>query len=150
MDEKLGCKTKGAYCERGSALNSRLSKNPESLICVDAVLSYLVGGVSVEKTIKNCRDFKRFISVRNVKGGGEKNGKYLGKVVRWYYAKNEAGYIAYVLSGNKVAKTDGAKPAMDLPEAFPEDIDYNWYIKEALEMLEDCGAIKSSSQQLLF
>lgn len=150
MDEKLGCKTKGAYCERGSALNSRLSKNPETVVCVDAVLSYLVDGIPVETTIKSCRDFTRFVSVRNVKGGGEKNGKYLGKVVRWYYAKNEAGYIAYVLSGNKVAKTDGAKPVMDLPETFPDDIDYAWYIKEALEMLEDCGAIKGSSQQFLF
>lgn len=150
MDEKLACKTKGAYCERGSALNSKLSKNPETIICVDAVLQYLVNGNPIEKTIKECRDVKRFVSVRNVKGGGEKNGKYLGKVVRWYYAKNEAGYIAYVLSGNKVAKTDGAKPAMDLPETFPEDIDYNWYIREATEMLEDCGAIKGTSQQLLF
>lgn len=149
-DEKLGCKTKGVFCERGSTLNSKLSKNPETVVCIDAVLQYLVNQIPVETTIKECQDFKRFVSVRNVKGGGEKNGKYLGKVVRWYYAKNEAGFIAYVASGNKVAKTDGAKPVMDLPEVFPSDIDYNWYIKEAMELLEDCGAIKSSSQQSLF
>lgn len=144
VDEQLGVKTKGAYCERGSALNSILSKNPETLICSDAVVRFLVDGTPVEKTIKECRDFRRFVAVKNVRGGGEKNGRYLGKVVRWYYPKNEAGYIAYVSSGNKVGKTDGARPVMDLPDEFPNDIDYQWYINEAVEMLYDCGRLKKA------
>ncbi|WZB35703.1 DNA polymerase [Enterobacteria phage FtMidnight] len=150
LDDKLGAKTKGAYCERGSALNSILSKNPEALVCSDAVVKYLVDGTPVDKTIKECKDFRRFVSVKNVRGGGEKNGKYLGKVVRWYYPKNEAGYIAYVGSGNKVGKTDGARPVMDLPPSFPEDIDYDWYIKEATAMLYDCGALKKAETGKLF
>jgi len=145
LDDRLGAKTKGAFCERGSALNSILSKNPETLICNDAVLEYLVNGTPVDKTIKECKDFRRFVSVKNVKGGGEKNGKYLGKVVRWYYPKNEAGFIAYVGSGNKVGKTDGARPVMDLPDSFPDDIDYNKYTKEAIEMLYDCGRLKKTA-----
>ncbi|AZF90033.1 DNA polymerase [Pseudomonas phage vB_PaeS_SCUT-S3] len=144
IDERLGAKTKGAYCERGSALNSILSKNPETLICSDAVVRFLVDGTPVEKTIKECRDFRRFVAVKNVRGGGEKNGRYLGKVVRWYYPKNEAGYIAYVSSGNKVGKTDGARPVMDLPTEFPDDINYDWYINEAVEMLYDCGRLKKA------
>lgn len=144
IDEQLGAKTKGAYCERGSALNSILSKNPETLICSDAVVRFLVDGTPVEKTIKECRDFRRFVAVKNVRGGGEKNGRYLGKVVRWYYPKNEAGYIAYVSSGNKVGKTDGARPVMDLPTEFPDDINYDWYINEAVEMLYDCGRLKKA------
>jgi len=144
IDERLGAKTKGAYCERGSALNSILSKNPETLICSDAVVRFLVDGTPVEKTIKECRDFRRFVAVKNVRGGGEKNGRYLGKVVRWYYPKNEAGYIAYVSSGNKVGKTDGARPIMDLPTEFPDDINYDWYINEAVEMLYDCGRLKKA------
>lgn len=150
LDEQLGCKTKGVYSERGSALNSILSKNPETLICTDAVLQYLKNGVPVEKTIKQCRDVRRFVSVKNVKGGGEKNGQYLGKVVRWYYPKGEAGYIAYVGSGNKVGKTDGARPIMDLPEELPDDINYDWYINEAVEMLYDCGAYKKAETAQLF
>jgi len=55
LDEKLGCKTKGTYCERGSALNSVLSKNPEHMICTDAVLMYLKYGTSIEQTVKNCK-----------------------------------------------------------------------------------------------
>jgi hypothetical protein len=49
IDERLGVKTKGAYCERGSALNSILSKNPEALVCSDAVISFLKNGTPVEK-----------------------------------------------------------------------------------------------------
>ena len=150
LDERLGVKTKGAYCERGSALNSILSKNPEALICSDAVISFLKNGTPVEKTIKECKDVRRFVSVKNVKGGGEKNGQYLGKVVRWYYPKGEAGYIAYVGSGNKVGKTDGARPVMDLPEELQDDINYEWYINEAVEMLYDCGAYKKAETAQLF
>ncbi len=149
LDERLGAKTKGAYCERGSALNSILSKNPETLICSDAVVRFLVDGTPVEKTIKECRDFRRFVAVKNVRGGGEKNGRYLGKVVRWYYPKNEAGHIAYVISGNKVGKTDGARPVMDLPTEFPDDINYDWYINEAVEMLYDCGRLKKAKTAAL-
>ena len=150
LDERLGVKTKGAYCERGSALNSILSKNPEALVCSDAVISFLKNGTPVEKTIKECKDVRRFVSVKNVKGGGEKNGQYLGKVVRWYYPKGEAGYIAYVGSGNKVGKTDGARPVMDLPEELPDDINYEWYINEAVEMLYDCGVYKKAETAQLF
>lgn len=139
LDERLGCKTKGAFSERGSALNSVLSRNPENLICIDAVLQFIVNGVSVEHTIKSCKDIRRFVSIKNVKGGGQKDGVYLGKVVRWYYAVGERGYIACVQSGNKVANTDNAKPLMDLPQEFPSDVDFDWYIEKAVELLFDCG-----------
>lgn len=150
LDERLGCKTKGAFSERGSALNSILSKNPETLICIDAVLQFIKNKQPIEKTVKECRDIRRFVSVKNVKGGGEKNGQYLGKVVRWYYPKGEAGHIAYVISGNKVGKTDGARPLMDLPAEFPDDVNYDWYINEAVEMLYDCGAYKKAETAQLF
>lgn len=150
LDERLGVKTKGAYCERGSALNSILSKNPETLICSDAVVRFLVDGTPVEKTIKECRDIRRFVAVKNVKGGGEKNGQYLGKVVRWYYPKGEAGHISYVISGNKVGKTDGARPLMDLPTEFPDDVNYEWYINEAVDMLYDCGGLRKAETASLF
>lgn len=151
LDERLSCKTKGAFSERGSALNSILSKNPEVLICTDAVLQHIKNNTPIEQTIRACKDMRRFVTVRNVKGGAEKNGIYLGKVVRWYYSKNEAGCISYVLSGNKVAKTDGAVPLMDMPTIMPDDINYAWYIAEALEMLYDCGKLRTAdNQSLLF
>lgn len=150
FDDKMGVKTKGAYCERGSAWNSPLSTNPESQICSDAVIAYLTNGTPIEKTIRECQDFRRFLSIKNVKGGGEKGGYYLGKVVRWYFAKNEPGFIAYAQSGNKVAKTDGARPCMDLSQEFPQDIDYKRYVEEATEILFEIGRFKKAENLSLF
>jgi DNA polymerase elongation subunit (family B) len=50
------CKAKGTYSERGSALNSALSKNPEALICSDAVQAFLSNGTPIEQTINECCD----------------------------------------------------------------------------------------------
>lgn len=138
-------KTKGWYCERGSAHNSVLAKNPETLICSDAVQLYLSKGIPYQKTILNCKDIRRFVSVRTVKGGGVKvwdsdHTEYLGKTVRWYYAKDMLGEIVYASSGNKVPKTEGAKPLMQLPDRLPYDIDYDWYIARAERILKDIGA----------
>lgn len=149
-DEIEEIKVKGVYAERGSALNSVLSKNPESLIVSDAVQKYILHRTPVHKTITECQDIRRFVSVKNVKGGGEKNGMFLGKVVRWYYPKNEGGYIAYVGSGNKVGKTDGARPLMDLPETFPTDINFDYYIKEANDALYEVGLLKKAKTGSLF
>jgi hypothetical protein len=152
LDEVDGCKVKGCYSERGSALNSRLSKNPTNLICSDAVMKFLTNGTPVEETIMNCKDITRFVTARNVKGGAQKDGIYLGKVVRWYYAVGMDGEISYILSGNKVPCTDGAKPLMDLPNEFPDDINYKWYIEEANKYLVQIGvyASKDKAAQIAF
>lgn len=136
-------KIKGCYAEKGSAGNSRLSKDPTSLICTDAVVAFLTVGKPIEQTIYECKDFTRFVVVRAAKGeGAHKNGIYLGKVVRWYYAKGETGEINYVKSGNKVANSEGGKPCMDLPPSMPNDIDYDKYIARAYEILYETGTLK--------
>ena len=144
------CKVKGCYAERGSALNSVLSKNPENLICSDAVIMLIAKDVPIEQTIMECKDIRRFISLRQVKGGGEKNGIYLGKVIRYYYAKGETGCINYVISGNKVANSDGAFPCMDLPETFPDNIDYDKYLQLTNEMLFDIDYLHKERQITFF
>lgn len=142
------CKTKGVYSEVGSALNSPLSKNPESYITSLAVQAYISRGVPIEETIRSygnnekCKHYptpiSRFVNVRTVKGGAEKDGVFLGKAIRWYYASDERGTINYVLSGNNVPKSYGAKPLMTLGE-FPADLDFDHYINEANETLCDIG-----------
>jgi hypothetical protein len=64
---------------------------------------------------------------------------YLGKSVRWYYGVGPIaeGELVYAINGNKVPRSDGAIPMMDIPEAFPTDIDYQWYEDEAYKMLEE-------------
>ena len=68
-------------------------------------------------------------------------GTYLGKVIRWYYSTDarERSEIVYAGSGNKVPRSEGAKAVMELPSAMPADIDYEWYINEAEEILISIG-----------
>jgi hypothetical protein len=139
-------KTKGWYCERGSAQNSVLSKNPEVAICSDAVQAYLVNRIPLEHTIRTCRDMRKFVSVRLVRGGGvklwgdDRLPLYLGKTVRWYYGFEVPGHIVYANSGKIVPRSEGAVPCMDLPRHIPNDLDYEWYIAKAEQIMRDIGA----------
>jgi hypothetical protein len=143
-------KAKGAYTERGSALNSVLSKNPFNLIVLDAVKALLSKGTAIEETINGCKDVRRFVCVQNVRGGAHKDSLYLGRVVRWYYAQGEAGAIHYVTSGNQVPRSTGAKPLMELPadNELPADLDISYYINEAYSILQDIGF--SGKKQISF
>lgn len=68
--------------------------------------------------------------------------RYLGKVVRWYISRNATGYIERVSNGNKVPCSDNAVPMMELGD-FPDDIDHDYYIREATGLLKDIGAIQA-------
>lgn len=182
-------KTKGEYADDPL---SRLAKNPANSICLDAIKAYIISGTPLEQTIRRCDDIRKFVTVRNVSGGGSwvkqtvdatrvadkrallesrlwvmnpttklwsdcfNNGKDLklddafkamrmsiprepiGKTVRWYYGAGQVGHIA-TPKGGMVAKSQGAKPCMQLPKVLPPDIDYAWYIAEAQSMLQDLG-----------
>lgn len=65
--------------------------------------------------------------------------EYLGKTVRWYYAKDEPGAIHYKTNGNLVPRSTGARPMMELTDAVPADIDWQWYIDEANAQLRNIG-----------
>jgi len=127
-DRKL--KVKGIYAPLS------LKKNPTAQVSSDAVGAWLADGTPFEETIKSA-PFTHFISARNVTGGGQQNGVYLGKVVRWYQstdASNEP--IKYATNGNKVPKTEGAKACMTMLDKIthPVDLDYDWYNKEAIKI----------------
>jgi hypothetical protein len=139
-----GCKTKGAYANPEKP-SDRLHKNPTNQICVDAVIALLTHGTPVMTTVRSCTDIRKFVSVRTVKGGAVKDGQFLGKSIRWYYAAGEDGEIVYADSGNKVPRSEGAKPLMDLPAEFPQDVNYEWYEREAERMLVDIGYMEKPS-----
>jgi hypothetical protein len=129
-----GVKSKG-YFSRPS-----LMKNPEVPICNTAVIKYLKDGTAIEDTIRNETDIREFVSVRTVRDGAvDQEGKYLGKVIRWYYAQGIEGPITHQVNGYKVPKSVGARALMDLPDVFPTDVDYHWYINEAHSLLNDLG-----------
>jgi hypothetical protein len=139
---KVGIKSKGAYANPWNdpkLAYFRMHKNPVTTVCLDAVEDLLAHFKPIEETIRSCKDIRRFVSVRKVKGGAVKNGQYLGSVIRWYYAEGESGEIVYASSGKKVPKSDGAKPLMQLPDKLPEDINYSYYIEETERILRDIG-----------
>lgn len=123
-------KVKGIYAPLS------LKKNPTAQVCADAVGQWLANGTPFEQTI-TAAPFCDFISARNVTGGGEQMGEYLGKVVRWYQSNDPAlEPIRYKTNGNKVPKTEGARACMTLLDktAHPADLDYGWYRKEAIKI----------------
>lgn len=120
-------------------LSDRLKKNPASQIAIEAVEALLAKQVPVEETIRRCTDFTKFITVRHVTGGAVKDGNYLGKAVRWYYATGTQGELISAKSGHTVPLSEGAKPCMTLPAVMPDDIDYDWYVQRAERHLKDIG-----------
>ena len=117
-------------------------KSPQNEICSDAVKQYLVDGTPVEESVRKCTDIRKFITLRTVQGGAVKEGYTLGKAIRWYYAKGVEGAITYKTNGNTVPRSEGAKPIMDLPDELPDDVDYDWYIRECREILMSLGVVK--------
>jgi hypothetical protein len=134
-------KLKGAYSTGGPGQRGAagMKKNPTHEVCIDAVVAYLKDGTPLHETIQACTDIRKFVVVRRVNGGAVKDGEPVGKVIRFYYANGVEGTIQYASNGNNVPKTEGAKPCMNLPDEFPSDIDYGWYIREATAMLQDVG-----------
>lgn len=126
-------KTKGLYATVG------LQKNPTNTLCVRAAMAYLQDRTPVADTVRGVVDCREVITIRQVKGGAKYGDEYLGKAVRWYYAAGETRHIEYASNGNKVAKSDGARPLMSLPLMIPRDLDYDWYINEALSILQEVG-----------
>lgn len=140
-------KTKGVFAPSFYASDKptqfMLSKNPSRYVTALAVIAYLQHGTPIEDTILLCKDIRHFVSVTKVTGGAVWRGKEIGKTIRFYNStevpKDEA--ILYALNGNRVGTTAGCKPLMDLPDEFPSDVDYQYYIEEANKLLQSTGAL---------
>jgi len=141
VNNYIAVKTDGKTKRKGAFSEPTLAKNPEFTIVTDAVAEYLSKGTSIEKTIGDCRDILKFVTVRRVDGGGKWRGEFLGKAVRFYYSSKvlRSEHIAYAKNTNKVPRSDGARPLMTLPEAFPSDVDVFRYVEMARAALTDLG-----------
>lgn len=134
-------KTKDNKKWKGKGLFGEASrkKQPTAEICAIAISKFLLYGTPIAETVTGSRNLPDFIVVKNVKGGAEKDGLYLGKAIRWYYGAGTHGTINYISNGNTVGGSDGGRPCMDLPKSFPTDIDYDRYINNCEDMLSDLG-----------
>lgn len=128
-------KGKGCFAEGG------LMKNPDQPIIYKAVAAKIATGKPIAATIAESRDICEFVTVRMVKGGAVWRDQELGKAVRFYLSTSvpEVESITYKLNGNRVPKSAGAMPLMQLPDEFPTDIDYRSYITAAEKLLCEVG-----------
>lgn len=140
-------KTKGVFAPSFYASDKptqfMLAKNAERYIIPLSVIAYLKDGTPIDETVCNCTDIRHFVSIRKVTGGAMWRGEAIGKTVRYYNSSevSQDECLVYMVNGNKVATTSGTKPLMDLPDTFPSDIDYDYYIAEAHKLLLSTGAI---------
>lgn len=122
----------------------QLKKNPQMTVLGDACLAYILHGTPIDEFIRDYDDMRGFVTIINAAGGATWRDEYLGKVVRYYWSTDGDPIIkvkAHASTGNrpKVPKTDGCRPAMNLPESVPPDIDFARYVAEAEQMLRDIG-----------
>lgn len=142
LNEADGIKAKGALANPWSQSKNKanwLHINPTNIICLDAIEALLTKGVPVVNTIHASRDIRKFVNVRTVTGGAVKDGQYLGKAIRWYYGAEEKGAMVYAKSGKKVPRSDGAVPLLTLPDRFPDDVNFEWYVNETDKLLKEIG-----------
>lgn len=119
-------------------LREQMKKNPQMTILSEAVLRYVTEGTAFERTIASCVDPRMFVSVIKVTGGAVWRGHELGRVVRYYWS-TDGEPIRYRNNGNKVSRTDGARPLPELTAELPPAIDYLRYCEEAAKLARELG-----------
>lgn len=141
VNNYVAVKTDRSFKGKGVFAPTGLMKNPDMPIIPEAVAKFIAKGVPIAETIRSCSEVRDFCVVRRVNGGAIWRDQYLGKAVRFYYSTLVEGHeqIEYKKNSNKVPKSDGAMPMMDLPEAFPTDVDFDRYIKAAEKLLGEVG-----------
>jgi len=148
VNSYLAIKTDGSYKGKGIFTAESIGKNPDGRIVYDAVTQRVINGTPIQQTISECKDITKFISCRRVTGGSVFDGEYLGKAIRFYHSNDPAlqdKQLEYKKNGNKVPLSQACRPCMVLPDTFPVDVDLNYYITKANELLEDIGYVRKAS-----
>jgi len=141
VNNYLAVKPDGKVKGKGVFTSPGLQKNPDRTIIYEAVAAYLAKDVPIEKTLSECVDITKFITVRRVEGGAVWLGDYLGKAIRFYHCStvDKETCIHYNKNNNRVPNSAGCRPLMELPDMLPNDIDYDYYINEAKDLLKEVG-----------
>ena len=139
VNNYLAVKPDGKVKGKGQFASNSLAKNPTNAICVQAAIAYLTKQTPIKETILHCQDIRQFITLRTVQGGATKDGVNIGKSIRWYHSTSTHSAIHYAKNNNKVPKSDGAMPLLNYPDSLPPDIDYQFYIQEAKNIIRSAG-----------
>lgn len=139
-DNKL-LKKKGLFIDKVS-----LGKGMKPTIIAEAINKCLSNNVSIEKTIRECKDIKKFLTYQKISKSFsvEYNEQIIAHINRFYISTN--GYKLYKCKidekGNKsnyisILKDVGVKIVNNLKELkeFPKDINYTYYETEARKIV---------------
>ena len=124
-----------------------LGKGMKPLIIPEAINKCLADNIPVEETIKNCKDLNKFLTYQKVNKSYsvEYNNELITHINRYYVSKS--GYYLFKCKVDpktkernnyiSMLKDTSVIIANDLNQfkEFPKDIDYNYYIKEALKIV---------------
>lgn len=149
VNNYLAVTTDGRVKGKGCFASPGLSKNPDFQIIYDAVAQQVANNIPVEKTIAECRDITKFVSIRRVSGGAIWRDELLGRAVRFYYSTEipDDESIRYATNTNRVSKSAGARPLMSFSDAFPDDVNFEPYVEAAQKLLVDVGFSKPQPAQ---
>lgn len=141
VNNYIAVKPDGSTKAKGVFAGAGLSKNPDFPIVAEALAAHLSGKADFKDVIRQSDDIGKFVTVRKVTGGATWRGEMLGKAVRFYYSTDVAQdeCISYAKNSNKVPKSDGAKPLMDMPDTMPGDVDRERYVGMAMMVLKGVG-----------
>ncbi|MBW1672097.1 MAG: hypothetical protein JRJ45_00375 [Deltaproteobacteria bacterium] len=124
-------------------------------VVAEAVKAAVVDCVDVEDYIRSCTDINKFALTQAVTGNWKTDwkGVQLGKLVR-FYKSNDPQADAIIRTAPEDAKgntgnvpnSENCIPIQDLPDQFPQDIDYQWYVDKAEEWLSEVLRPKQSGQ----
>lgn len=147
VDSHYKAKRKGWYKENGcngKPDNEQIKKNQGAEIVGDALEALFTKGIPVVRTITECRNINKFVTIKQAQGGGAFvepgcNPVYLGKAVRFYKSSGSKGEIITVKKGHLVGGSEGCRPIMHYNGQFPSDVDFEFYCNMANEHLDLIG-----------
>jgi hypothetical protein len=142
VNSYMAVKVDGKVKRKGIFNTGGLMKNPDRAIVYDAVVAFLKDGTPLADTIRGCDNVGQFVTVRKVTGNAVWNGEDLGKSIRFYSSKDAFlidPAIHYKLNNNKVPKSGGCRPLMNLGKGLPDDLHYEAYEADAEKLLKGVG-----------
>lgn len=118
--------------------------SPNYSVCRNAIFAFAEKGTPLIDTIYDCDDPFDFLSLAKVTGGAMKDGQVLGSVIRWYKSNVTRTAIHRMVPNaqgtyGQVPDSMHAQPLMDVGDEVPEDIDYHWYVSNAIQMMAQTG-----------
>jgi hypothetical protein len=159
VDGKM--KYKGAYVPdfKSDSTPDPYHKDYSNQISVLACIDYFINGSDPLTYIKNCQDIRRFSLKERCNRGdtfilhsfdGEKIVKSdVGRTVRFYVAKSYKRLVKQYGKGtsSQIVKGYNIEIINKLPEHFPNNIDYSYYLEEAKKLIDEIEDTRSKKQK---